>query len=53
LLGPRGTAKWEHELGGRLAYMGITAEDLDRDGLVEVMINNDESLFGLSRPPAR
>lgn len=53
LIGPRGQLKWEHELGGRLAYMGITAEDIDGDGLVEVLINNDEFLFGLSRPPAR
>ncbi|MDR7522304.1 MAG: PQQ-binding-like beta-propeller repeat protein [Armatimonadota bacterium] len=53
LIGPRGQPKWEHQLGGRLAYMGITAEDLDGDGLVEVLINNDEFLFGLSRPPAR
>jgi hypothetical protein len=52
-LNARGALKWEHELGGRLAYMGITAEDIDGDGLVEVLINNDEFLFGLSRPPAR
>ncbi len=53
LINPRGQAKWEHELGGRLAYMGITAEDIDGDGLVEVLINNDDFLFSLSRPPAR
>jgi len=53
LLGARGQLKWEHQLGGRLAYMGMTADDLDGDGLVEVMVNNDDFLFGLSRPPAR
>ena len=53
MLSARGALKWEHELGGRLAYMGITAEDIDGDGLVEVLINNDEFLFGVSRPPAR
>lgn len=53
LIGPRGDLKWEHRLGGRLAYMGIAAEDLDGDGLVEVLVNNDESLFGFSRPPGR
>lgn len=53
MLNARGGLKWEHELGGRLAYMGITAEDIDGDGLVEVLVNNDEFLFGLSRPPAR
>jgi outer membrane protein assembly factor BamB len=53
LVGPRGAVKWEHQLGGRLAYMGLSAEDLDGDGLVEVLVNNDETLFGLSRPPGR
>ena len=53
LIGPRGALKWEHQLGGRLAYMGLTAEDLDGDGLVEALVNNDEALFGLSRPPGR
>jgi outer membrane protein assembly factor BamB len=53
MLGARGQLKWEHQLGGRLAFMGVTAEDLDGDGLVEVLINNDESLYALSRPPGR
>lgn len=53
LLNARGALKWEHELGGRLAYMGLTAEDLDGDGLVEALVNNDDFLFGLSRPPGR
>lgn len=53
LLGARGQLKWEHALGGRLAYMGMTAEDLDGDGLVEVLITNDEVLFSLTRPPGR
>ncbi len=53
LLGARGQLKWEFQPGGRLAYMGITAEDIDGDGLVEVLVNNDENLYGFSRPPAR
>lgn len=53
MIGPRGALKWEHTLGGRLAYMGITAEDLDGDGLVEVLVNNDEALFAFSRAPGR
>lgn len=53
LLNGRGGLRWEHELGGRLAYMGITAEDIDGDGLVDVLINNDEAMFALTRPPAR
>ena len=53
LLGPRGQLKWEFQLGGRLAYMGLTAEDLDGDGLVEVLVNNDENLYTFSRPPGR
>jgi hypothetical protein len=36
-----------------MAYMGITAEDIDGDGLVEVLINNDEHLYAFGRPPAR
>jgi hypothetical protein len=47
----RAAPSGEHELGGR--RHGITAEDIDGDGLVEILINNDEFLFGLSRPPAR
>jgi outer membrane protein assembly factor BamB len=53
LLGARGQLKWEHQLGGRLAYMGISADDLDGDGLVEVLVTNDDFLFGLTRPPGR
>ncbi len=53
LIGSRGALKWEHQLGGRLAYMGLTAEDLDGDGLVEVLVNNDENLYTFSRPPGR
>ncbi len=53
MLGARGALKWETSLTGRLAYMGVTAEDIDGDGLVEILINNDSHLFALSRPPAR
>lgn len=53
LIGPRGQLKWEFQPGGRLAYMGITAEDIDGDGQLQVLINNDENLYSFSRPPAR
>ncbi|MDR7554010.1 MAG: PQQ-binding-like beta-propeller repeat protein [Armatimonadota bacterium] len=53
LAGRTGAPKWEQQPGGRMAYMGITAEDIDGDGLVEVLINNDEHLYAFSRPPAR
>jgi len=53
LLGPRGVPEWEHWLSGRVGYMGVAAEDLDRDGLVEVLVNSDDHLYSFSRPPDR
>lgn len=53
LLGPRGVLRWEHWLGGRVGYMGVAAEDLDRDGFVEVLVNSDDVLYSFSRPPDR
>lgn len=29
--------------------MGAGAEDLDGDGLVELLVNNDEALYSLTR----